>query len=163
MLLRIVVFALQLLPPSVSSADLAGRAFIRLLSNDSTLLIQPPLGGMVSIVNFTELSSTKSELSTALVRLTNTEIDLSSTKSELNLTKSDLNLTKSDLSSTKSELSSALFRINGTDQLLFSVLNRVVALESSSTTTTAQDSSCEKIYINISFYVIYLYIFLIYI
>ncbi len=34
-MLLIVVLALQLLPPSVSTADLASRAFIRLLSNDT--------------------------------------------------------------------------------------------------------------------------------
>ena len=118
MKLLLVVFAL-LLAPCVSSTD-ASEAFIGVLSNDSTLLIQPPQGGFVSIVNLTDLSSIKSDLSSALVRVTSSE---------------------AELSSTRSDLSSALVRMNRTEELLFSALssalNRISALE------TAQ-SPCKK-------------------
>ena len=164
--LLFVVGLLLDMTPCVSSVDSSlnssYEAFIGVLSNDSSLLIQPPQGGFVSIVNFTELSSalvrvtgtevklnsTQSDLSSALVRVTSTEVKLNSTQSDLSSalvrvtsTEGKLNSTQSDLSSTKSELSAALARVNRTEELLSSVLNRISTLESS--TLTAQ-SPCKK-------------------
>ena len=129
------------------SSPSSSKAFIAVSAND-TLLIQPPQGGFVSIVNFTELSLTKSDLSSTLVRVMSTETELSTSKSGLSSTKSELSSalvrvtsTESKLNSTQSDLSSALVRVNRTEELLFSVLGRISTLESS-TTITAQ-SPCK--------------------
>ncbi len=75
------------------------------------LLIQPPHDGFVSIANFTQLTLTQSELSSALIRVATTE---------------------TELASTKSELSSAFARMN---QTMFSMLHRISALESGTTSS----------------------------
>ncbi len=145
----IVAFAV-LLASSVSSADSSlnssYEAFIGVLSSNNTLLIQPPQGGSVSIVNFTELSS-------VLVRVSSTEAKLNSTELELSSTKSELSSTKSDLSSTKSELLSSLARTNDTNELLFaalsSALNRISALEAS--TPPMAQSPCRYLHNKKSF------------
>ncbi len=144
MFLLVALIALML-APSVSSADASG-AFIGVSTND-TLLIQPPQGGSVSIVNFTELSSalvrvknTEGELSSALVRVTSTEVKLNLTLSDLSSALVRVTSTEGEdlLSSTKSDLSSALVRMNRTEELFFSALSsalsRISTLESSTTT-----------------------------
>ncbi len=142
-----LLLVLFLLPQSTRSIT-TNKAFIAVSANNS-LLIQPPQGGFVSIVNFTELSSTISTLSSALVGMTSTETELSSTKSELSSAlvrvtsiDTELSSTKTDLSSTKTELA----RMNGTDELLFSALSaalsRISSLESSTAIATAQ-SPCK--------------------
>ncbi len=138
-LVHVQLFALMLVACSSSLNET--EAFIGVISS-SNLLIQPPLGGFVSIVNFTELSS-------ALVRVAAAhESELSSALVQVMRTEAELNTTKSDLSSTKSVLSSALVRMNNTDELIYSALstlsstlNRISALESS----TAVPSPCKDL------------------
>jgi hypothetical protein len=127
-LLCCLAFPLTRLVASLTSFN-ESKAFISVLSNN-TLRIQPPPGGIVSIANFSELSS-------LLVRVTTTESNLSSANSALSSAKSELYSTKSELYSTKSELSL-------TNSILSSALSRISALEDAAikaTTTPAPTTS----------------------
>jgi len=115
-----------------ASSDETDGAFIQVLSNQ-TLVIQPPQGGSVSIVNFTELSSTRSELSSANAELSSTKTQLALTSSSISSTQSEISSmassTSAMLASTAAAQSEALVRLDITVALLSSALRRISALE----------------------------------
>ncbi len=93
---------------SLSSSFNGSGAFIGVISSNNSLVIQPPHGGFVQLINCTELSAVESSLALATSGLSSALVRVSATETAL---------------------SSALIRSNQTEEIVLSLLMRVAALE----------------------------------
>ncbi len=96
----------------------------------STLLIQPPKGGVVVIENFTALSATQEELSATSAKLNSALVRVASTESELKLT--------------TSALSAALDRITALEAATWNGTPPANSASTSSTSTSRPATTTEK-------------------